>query len=224
MLRILGVAVPQVGDSDSAAKACPAIHDQHLAVGPVVHARQVVPVRLVKFLDSHAAGLHLVQQRCFHLPAADPVQKDMNLDAGARALRERVGELLPGRARPVDIGLESDAVARAPDGLQHRGENAVAVQQHLESVAGHDRRAQQHAHAAQKIRILDSIEPLDPLFDLRFAGGEIQRQDDSGKGHARGAGDDRQPAGCLLHPEDRAGTRQQRLSAAAQSLAELPNP
>jgi len=122
--------------------------------------------------------------------------RDRLYQCDARALRERVGELLPGRARPVDVALESDAIARAPDGLQHRGENAVAVQQHLETVASHDRRAQQHAHAAQEIRILDSIEPLDPLFNLLLAGGEIQRQDDGGNRHARGDGDDAQPAGC----------------------------
>jgi hypothetical protein len=70
----------------------------------------------------------------------------------------------------------------------------AAVQQDLQSIAGHDSRAQQHAHAAQEIRILDSIEPLDPLFDLLLAGGEIQRQDDGGKRQARGDGDDAQPA------------------------------
>jgi hypothetical protein len=82
-------------------------------VGAVVQARQLPPHRLVVALQLDAGIAHGFQGCIVHLHAADEVEHQVHLDAGARALGQRLGEFLADRFRPVDIGLEGDGFLRA---------------------------------------------------------------------------------------------------------------
>src|SRR5690606_26670155 len=115
VLGVLRLAGPQVGDAHAAGEPDPPVHHQQLAVGAIVHATQVVPVERTVTLDLDPGVFHLVQQRLIHLDTADPVDRDVDRDAGAGALGQRRGELLADLPGPVDVGLESDRHLRAAD-------------------------------------------------------------------------------------------------------------
>ena len=84
----------------------------------------------------------------------------MHLDAGARPLGQRVGELPADLAGPVDVGLERDRCRAPRIAVEHRRKDLVAVLQALHTVAVHDRRAEQDAEFATELRVADSIAVL----------------------------------------------------------------
>ena len=138
------------------------------------------------FWISIAGRLHLGDERLVHLLRADPVEQDVHLDAGARALGQGIGELLADRSRPVDVGLEVDRLLGAADRREHRREDPVAVDEHAVAVAVQHRRPEQHAHRVQELRVLGRVEALDLLLDLLLAALRVddhehdQRRDDAG--------------------------------------------
>ena len=132
----------------------------------VVEMAHVVPLRLVIAHDFHARAAHLVDVFLLHLVAAEPVEEHAHVDAGPRPFGERVGEFLADIARPVDVGLEVDGALRPADRLEHRGEDLVAVEERIDAVALHERRAEQHAHRAQELRIGDRVLVRDLLRDV----------------------------------------------------------
>ncbi len=143
---------------------------------PVVELVEVVPARLVEALDVHSGGFHFIEQRLVHFSAAQPIEQDLDLDAGARSLGQRVGEFLADRTRPVDVGLEIDRLARMPDRIEHRRKDLVAVHKDLEAVAVEDRRSEQDAHRAQELRVAHRVEVRELLLDALFAGRQVDEQ------------------------------------------------
>jgi hypothetical protein len=67
----------------------------------VVHLVEVVPRGLVEPLDTHSGVDHRLDLLGIELGAAQPVEKDVDLDARPGALGERVGELATDR-RPTN--------------------------------------------------------------------------------------------------------------------------
>ena len=96
VVGVLGVALPLVGDADAAGEADAPVDHQQLAVGAVVHAAEVVPVqRVVALARSTPASRHRVEQVARPSAAAGPVEHDIDLDAGARALDSASANCLP---------------------------------------------------------------------------------------------------------------------------------
>ena len=182
----------------------------------VVHAREVVPLERVVALDLDARGLQLVEQRLVHLLAADPVDEDLDLDARARALGERVDELAPDLAGPVDVGLEVDRPLRLPDGVEHRREDLGAVLEVGDAIAGQDRRAEERAELALELRMADGMAMLELALDALLAADEVERKD----------GDERreQRAGEGREPHSFSGARQGRLRCSSPAAGFPPRP
>jgi hypothetical protein len=74
-----------IGDSHSARESGLAVDHQYLAMRPIVHARDVVPVQRMKHLQLHASAPHGIHDPGFDPLASYPVEKHVDLHAGARA-------------------------------------------------------------------------------------------------------------------------------------------
>jgi hypothetical protein len=125
-------------------------------------------------------------QRVVHLLGADPVEQDVDLHAGARALGERVGELLADASRPVDVGLERDRLLRAADRREHRGKDLVPVQQRVDAVAFDQPGPEQHAHGARELRVVHAVSVVDLAADLLL----LAHEEVHGQQHECRAGDE----------------------------------
>jgi hypothetical protein len=101
--------------------------------------------RLFGPLDLDARLLQLAAVPLLELERAEPVHQHAHLDARARALHEGVEELSPDLVGLQDVDLEVDRVPRAPDGLEHRRIEAVAVLEQLDLAAAGDRRVEEGA-------------------------------------------------------------------------------
>jgi hypothetical protein len=145
-------------------------------VGAVVQDRQLPPHRLVVTVQLHAGAAHLVHRGVVDLDAAHPVEQHVDLDPGARAFGQRIGEFLADRAGPVDIGFEIDRLLGFADRLQHGGKDLVAVQQDVDLVAFDDRRPQQHAERAPELGIVGAVLARQLGVDLLFVRHEVQHQ------------------------------------------------
>ncbi len=186
VVGVLRVAGPFGRDADAAGETDRAVDDQELAVRAVVEPAEPGPARLVVALDLDAGRLHLGDDALVHPLGADPVQHHVHLDAGARAFRQRVGERAADVARPVDVRLEVDGLRRTPDRLEHRGEDAVAVDEDAAAVAADDRRSEQHAHAVEEAFVADAEQVLDPMLDELLAGVQVEdEQHDDQRRHDR---------------------------------------
>ena len=149
------VAGPHVGDADSARKSDPAVHHQQLAMGAIIQAGQIIPAQRMVPLDLDACGLHGGQKFPIDLVGAQPVQQYMNLHPGLRPLAQGIRELPADVARPINVGFERDRFLGGPNRLQHGRKYLIAVLQRRHPVAGQDCGAEQLAHAAQELRIVD---------------------------------------------------------------------
>lgn len=225
VVGILAGACPLGRNAHTAGEAGFAVNDQQLAVGAVVHARQVVPVRLVELADLHAGRFHFLQKRVIDLGAAHPVQQHMHLDAGPGAFRQCIGKLAPDIARPVDVGFKGDAALRAPDGLQHGGEDLVPVEQLPGPVAAHQGRAEQGAHGAPELGVLCGVQARQLAVDLFFPGAEIQYEQHAGHGDQEGEQNGQHRAG-LFHDGSENGLAGQgvpvSLASIGKSLSRRP--
>src|SRR5689334_16944822 len=121
VLGVLRLAIPLVRDTDAAGKTDAAVDDQQLAVRAVVEPRERVPVRPVVAAHFDACGLHFLDVRIVDLPAAYPVEQDMNVHSGPRTLGKRIGEALADGTLPVNIRFKAYGMTRGLDRRQHRG-------------------------------------------------------------------------------------------------------
>ena len=112
MRRVLRMPGPFVRDADAAGEADAPIDDEQLAMRAVVESLQLVPARLVESAHLDARAFHFCDLAWIHLVAAEPVEQQVHVDAGACALREHFGECLADVAGPVDIAFEADRVLR----------------------------------------------------------------------------------------------------------------
>lgn len=67
---------------------------------------------------------------------------------------------------------------RVADGLQHRGENLIAIRQHVVVVAARRLRAQQGRHVRRKQRVVGFVQALD-LEGLEILRRHQQERDDA---------------------------------------------
>jgi hypothetical protein len=169
VLRALCPPGPVRRDAATAGKGHTVIHHQQLAVGAVVQPPQLRPVRRVELVDLDAGRAHTLGQAFVHLCAADTIEQHMHLDTLACAFGQGIGELLRDITRPVDVGFEGDAAARAADRGQHRREDLVAVEQGGDAVAIEEGRAEQQAQFAGEGRVGQCMHALDAPLDLAFA-------------------------------------------------------
>jgi hypothetical protein len=174
VIRILPMAAPLVGDADAAGESRPAVDGQELAVGPLVHPREVIPLERVVLLDLDPGGAQLLEDGGVHPAAAGPVQQHMHPDAGPGPVRERIGELLADRSGPVDVGFEGDRALGGGDRRKHGGKDLVAVLEIHDPVARQNRRPQEHPHGAQELGIRCAIAMLDALFDALLRPPEVE--------------------------------------------------
>ena len=174
MFGVLRMACPWGGDAHSAREPDAAVHDQQLAVRSVVHARQMRPMRRVKAPDLNARSGHLIDHRRVHPGTAQPVQQDVALHPASCGTGQRARKLLADGARPVDAGLEGDRVLCIVDGLEHRREDLVTVQQDFCRISVDERRAQQHPELAGELRIIECMESLHLPRDLCSVARDIQ--------------------------------------------------
>jgi hypothetical protein len=132
---VTGITGPLIGDADPAGERDDLVADEDLAV------RAVLPVpdarRPQRPEPRHVdAGLgHAVDPRPIDASGAQGIEQHPDPNAGPCALRERLSEDAPDVAVPVDEGQQVDGPLGRPDGVEHRGEDLVAVVQHVDLVA-----------------------------------------------------------------------------------------
>jgi len=190
MIGILGVARPFVADAHAAGEADGPVDHQQLAMRAIVQLVERIPARRVKLPHFDAGVAHPAQQPLVHPRAADPVEQHMHFHAGPRPFGQRTGEGVADPARPVDVRLERDRPLRAMNGVQHGGKDLVAIQKHLEAVAGKDDRTEQDAERALELRIGNRVKVLDMPFDRLLPGHGVEDGEDDDEGDGDG-GDDR---------------------------------
>ena len=179
------MAGPFGRNTDAAGETDVSVDHQQLAVGPVVHAAESGPVRLVIAEHFGAAVAQYLQIAAVHLRRAHPVEQHMHRHTGARFLGKGLRNLLADFPGPVDKRFERDGFLRRADCSEHRRKNRVSVHEYFETVATDDGWPEQQAHRAQKLRIVAGVEPLDVVFDLLLAArqvGDHQHHDKRYKG------------------------------------------
>ena len=136
----LPVPHPGAPDTRAAREAQAAVDDQKTPVIPIVQAMDGRLDERPEELDP-APGLRQgVTVRGRHREAANGVEEQIGDDTGAAALGQCLDELL--RVRPVLVAVlrEADGLLGSADGLEHRREQLVAVQENVHPVAADDRR------------------------------------------------------------------------------------
>ena len=146
VVPVLAVAGPLLRDAHPAGEADASVHDQDLAVRPVVHLVGAVPAGWPEPGHDDARGPQPLHERPVHLGSAHRVEQDVHLDPRTRPLLQCVDELVGDRSRPVDVGREVDRPLSAPDGVEHGREDAAAVPQDRDGVA------RRHALAGQRLQ------------------------------------------------------------------------
>ena len=126
-----------MADADSAGVAFDPVNNEQFAMGAIVHPAPMVPAEFV--VDAHlSAGIaRRFQQLLVHGARADPVEQDVNTHAPLCRLGQRLAELASDFVAK-DERLERDAGGGALDGVEHRREGLVAVEQNTHVVAGYD--------------------------------------------------------------------------------------
>lgn len=92
----------------------------------------------------------------------------MDADARPGAFGQGVREALADAAGPVDEGLEGDGVACGGDGLEHGGEDLVAVAVGGDLVAGFDGRAEDGADGAAELLVAGVVDGVGLVVDAFF--------------------------------------------------------
>jgi hypothetical protein len=134
LVLVPGVALPFIGDADTAREPGFLVHDHDLAVRPMVDLRRLQPVQWSIPVDAHASVLHLGDQARLDGRRAPCVQQHPNPNTRARLVRKRIGEPRADLAAPVDEGQQIDRAMRLADRVEHRGEDLVAVDEHVDEV------------------------------------------------------------------------------------------
>src|SRR5205823_4494820 len=142
-----------------------AINDQKLAMIAMVNPRQVVPDERIVAPDLDSRLTHQGQGGGIQSSGTNPVQEDVDVDAGLGALCQRVGKSLANIARPIDISLEVDGHFGAADRLEHGGENLVAIHQAGNPIAPEERRPQELPQGAEELRITHAVLRFDLVLD-----------------------------------------------------------
>ena len=135
VIGVLRVSEPEVGHAHTAGEPDFPVDDENLPMRPVVQLLEGVPMRRVEVDDVAASLTEALDVILVHLARADGVDDDPDVDAARRGALERVGEPVGDLAFLVDVGLEAHAMARAVDGLEHRREHLIAVDEHVVLVA-----------------------------------------------------------------------------------------
>ena len=174
VIRVLRMAAPLIGDTNTAGKARVTVDDQNLPMSAIVDPCQGVPAQRVIPLDLDSRLLHAANHCVVDFFAAHPIQHHVDPDAGAGSLDQAPRQLRSDFAGPVDVGFKSDGARAGGDRPQHRGEDLIAVLQRCDGVAGDDRRSQQCPHLAPELGVPDIVIVLELVADLLLRGVEIQ--------------------------------------------------
>ena len=136
--RIPGIARPFLGDANPAAESDPTVADEHLAMRAMVRLRRARDPSVddgTEGSDIASTRRHPFDEPAVDLAGADRVEQDADAAAPLRRSRERVGEPVGDRARPVDERDEVDRLVGRVDGLEHGREDLNPVAEDLDLVA-----------------------------------------------------------------------------------------
>jgi hypothetical protein len=127
------VAVPLVGDAHTAGEPGLLVDDHDLAMGPVVRLGGPEPMQRSEPPDANTRVVHHVDQGAVEPMGAPGIQEHADPNARQGPLGQRLGEGRADLASPVDEGQKVDRVLRPGDGLEHRGEDLVAVAEDVDA-------------------------------------------------------------------------------------------
>ena len=171
----LGMAAPQIRDADAAREPDASIDDEKFAMGAVVDAGEIIPMKRVVSLDLDACGFEFIEHGLLDFPTADPIENDMHVHPRPSTLTERGRELAADFSGPIDEGLEGDGLTSAANGGKHGGENLVAVLEGRDAVARQDSRTEDESHGAQKLRVFDREAMVEGDADVLLARLKIEK-------------------------------------------------
>ena len=161
-----------------------AVDDENLAVRAVVDFFDRIPGRRIEFGDVATRLAQPVEVLLLHRAGADRIDDEVDQHTAPRRALERVGELVRDFTGIVDVGLEADSTTGGVDGLEHRGENLVAVGQDVEVVAARRVGAHERRHVCGVRRVLGRHGAADPQGHLVLrehqAEGDDRRRDERG--------------------------------------------
>src|SRR5205823_8656223 len=145
MLWRIGVAAPKISDAGATDEADPAIDNQQFPVTAVIVTPRIGPESGVIFHDLHTRAAQARQILAAHLARALRVKDCVYVDSRPRALSQRFCKLAPGLAVPKDICFEVDRTLGRTNGVQHRRENLITVDECGDAVPLYKIRAEQRA-------------------------------------------------------------------------------
>ena len=149
VIGILRGASPVIGEADAAGERHRAVDDEHLAVGAVVDASSDHARTRLNHTSRTPAASSCATDVVGQIVGAVAIEHDAHVHAAAGRGHEGLREAGADLAVGVDEALEADAPLRAFDRLQHRGEDVVAVLQHVERIAAGHRRAEQRGRRSR---------------------------------------------------------------------------
>lgn len=122
-----------------------------------------------------------LQEIAVHLAAAEPIEQHVDFHAGTGALGQRIGEGAADISRPVDIGLETDGLARTADRAEHVGKDFIPVAQRAHPIAFDDLRTEQHAHGSPELRVAGAVKTRHLPLDLLLARDQVHKHEGDGE-------------------------------------------
>lgn len=130
---------PLVADACPAHERDPAIDDEQLPVGAIVEPRQFGPGEPLVQLNADPGLPHLLKPGEPEPHAANRVDHQGDLDAGAGPFHHGVHEPFANAVRVEDVAFHRDRGLRVRDGVEHGRIELDSVGQHLESAVMMDR-------------------------------------------------------------------------------------
>ena len=146
MTLCASITQPLRADAHSAGESDAAIDDEDAAMTAVVALPEAEGAeedeRIQRSKGGHlAAGArHRVSVLRRDQGGPEAVQQDVGLDSGAAAFRQRLRDLHADRALLIEVLGVCNRLARRADGFERGREDLIAVQQHVNRVAGVGRR------------------------------------------------------------------------------------
>lgn len=89
--RVLSAAGPLRRNADATREPDATVNHQQLAVGSIVQASQMGPVRRMELAHLHASIPQSGEHDFIHLGAADPIEQHLHLHALTRSLGQSIG-------------------------------------------------------------------------------------------------------------------------------------
>ena len=166
MTRLMTVAQPCIGYTDTAYVSHPPVDDHEFTVRAMIDVGlDVIPVLAAVFNDFNSRPRHGLPVGIVKFEGAHSINGEMDPHAASGAFAQRRNKQIAHLPRFPDVGFQCDAVLRPGNVCQHGRKNLVAVEQYGGPISGKKICPHQGAKGSGKRVVGHGPRRLDSLID-----------------------------------------------------------